>query len=90
MSIKANRILITNTMIAQSTLIRTTLVASAQAAAAHTSLDIDCATEERDGYAEAIVDPRTAYERIGREFLAIALASWHFSPTVAEWLSAGS
>ena len=53
---------------------------SAQAAAAHSALDAECAKAVGDTYGEAMIDLKQAYERINHEALAVALAQGPCQP----------
>ena len=59
---------------------------SAQAAAAHSALDAECATAVGEAYGEAMIDLKQAYERINHGALAVALAQGPLPATIAELL----
>ena len=59
---------------------------SAQAAAAHSALDAVVATSGGEAYAEAMIDLKQAYERVGHGALAVAMAAGPLPALVAELL----
>ena len=59
---------------------------SAQAAAAHSALDAECATASGDAYAEAMIDLKQAYERIDHGALSVALVGSPLPAPVAALL----